>query len=183
MFEKERGNELSKKFLHSLSETYGSRLTRTRYDMLQHNHVVQKKGVRVFSFFFPLDVEIGQGVFFFFVLCNTAHHAERVATQVTSTCVYVSACACFRLHVTYLLIDHSVPRSAGVSMPTQPVARQKMRTHSVQETTASVCCSCYLACFLKPILYTERQKREELEGISSDIPQPPPLPSPSCHVM
>lgn len=65
MFEKERGNELSKKFLHSLSETYGSRLTRTRYDMLQHNHVVQKKGVRVFSFFFPLDVEIGQGGFFF----------------------------------------------------------------------------------------------------------------------
>lgn len=53
MFEKERGNELSKKFLHSLSETYGSWLTRTRYDMLQHNHVVQKKGVRVFSFFFP----------------------------------------------------------------------------------------------------------------------------------
>ena len=42
-------------------------------------------------------------------------------------CVHVCACACFPVHVTHLPIDHSVPHSAGVSMPTQPVARQKMR--------------------------------------------------------
>lgn len=85
-------------------------------------------------------------------------------------CVWVSAC--FPHHVTYLLIDHSVPRSAGVSMPTQPVARQKMRTHSVliKETAASVCCSCYLVCSESDILYTQRAKKDKMLHRSSSQP-------------
>lgn len=49
-----------------------------------------------------------------------------------SVCEFMWVFARFPLHVTHLLIDHTVLYSVEVSMPTQPVARQKMRTHSLE---------------------------------------------------
>ena len=88
--------------------------------------------------------EIGQGFLCFVTLHLTL---KGLPKTYVCLCVHMWVYACFPLRVTHLLIDHSVPHSTEVSMPTQPVARQKMRTHLVQikGNTFSLGCLFYLA--------------------------------------